>query len=642
MINIQLVVPRKDYITASWRSFVESYEREREFMNQKKVHFEIEELVVPVDELHKRTYECDVIISRGLLSKKLREMKLQIPVVDIPVQGIDLVRSLFLSRQRFGKMKVAVIGASNMIYGVDNLEEIVDLEIEQYYLHDLSDIPSQVDMAKQEGCELVLAGVNTCEYAKKKGLKAEIIETSADSFYQALSEAERLAVVSRKEQKKTQRFQTILDNAYEGIIAIDLNHQITAFNDAAQRLLLVDHPALIGEKIENIIMESELLNLITNVQDYKEEIVTYRSVQLSVKKVAIYLRDHKVGDMIAFQDVTGIQEMEKKIRKKIYLRGHVAKHRFEDIISESDIVNRTIETAKKYSEVDSNILIIGETGTGKEMYSQSIHNFSKRRSQPFVAVNCAALPENLLESELFGYVEGAFTGARKGGKKGFFELAHQGTLFLDEIGEISVNLQSRLLRVLQEREVMRIGDDKVIPVDVRIIAATNKNLLEMVKNNQFREDLYYRLSVLNLHLPPLRACKEDIPVMVQTFLQKYSTTNERIHITEAALKRLTEEKWEGNVRELQNFCERLAVLCKDHYIDIDDIEDFLPNHYYSNHERNKNVVKQDHTETIQMSEKQQLINVLKENQFRKEAAAEQLGISRTTLWRKLKKYEIEI
>src|SRR5699024_6848146 len=257
-------------------------------------------------------------------------------------------------------------------------------------------------------------------------------------------------------------------------------------------------------------------------------------------------------------------------------------------------------------------------------------------------INCAALPENLLESELFGYVEGAFTGAVKGGKKGFFELAHRGTLFLDEIGEISVNLQSRLLRVLQEKEVMRIGDDKVIPVDVRIIAATNKNLLEMVKNNEFREDLYYRLSVLNLHLPPLRACKEDIPLLVKSFVDKCAPSAQPIHITKAALKRLSEEKWEGNVRELQNFCERLAVLCKDNIIDTTDVDAYLPKQNYLFLDTNESASNESGIKSLQKSEKEYLLEILKKNHFRREDTAKQLGLSRTTLWRKLKKYKIEV
>lgn len=641
MIKIQLVVPEKDYINTNWRSFLTTFERGSSAEVKEFGEFQLAELVIPVDDLHLHTYDADVIISRGLLSKKLKSFKLPMPVVDIPVQGIDLVRSLFVSRHQYGKKKVAVIGAANMVYGADNLQEIVDLEIEQYYLNDLSEIPHHVQTAKQAGCKVVLAGVNTCAYASKVGLHTMVIETSEDSFHQALREAERLAIVSRKEQQRIKRYQTILDNAYEGVIAIDLDQKITAFNDAAQRMLLIDEKRLVDEPINDVILQGDLLGLLTSGEDFKEDIITYRSIQLSVKKIAIYLRGSKFGYMIAFQDVTGIQEMEKKIRKRIYLRGHVAKHTFRDIISESTVVKKAIDTAKRYSEVDSNVLIIGETGTGKEMYTQSIHNHSKRKNQPFVALNCAALPENLLESELFGYVEGAFTGAVKGGKTGFFELAHHGTLFLDEIGEISLQLQSRLLRVLQEREVIRIGDDKIIPVDVRIIAATNKNLLEMVKDNQFREDLYYRLSVLNLHLPPLRASQEDIPLLVKSFLQKYVSHGKHIHITGAALKRLGEEKWEGNVRELQNFCERMAVLCRDNRIELADIHAYLP-------ERNKpQMLRDDNGGSINnnrsplVTEKEHILAVLEANHFRKEETAKQLGLSRTTLWRKLKKHQIE-
>lgn len=638
MIKIKLVVPGKDYIQNAHKIFLDSYEEERTLIDHEQIDFELEEVVVPVAELPNRTYEADVIISRGLLTKKLKKLRLNIPIVDIPVQGIDLVRSLFLCRSEFGKRKVAVIGADNMIYGADNLGDIVDLEIEQYYLKDVDDILPAVEKAKADGCEVVLAGIGTCAYARKLGLHAKVIQTTEDSFHQALNEAKRLAVVGRKEAEKTRQYQTILDNAYEGVIAIDLNNKITAFNEAAQLILKAKHRKLFNREVTDVLAEGELVKLLVSDENYKEAFIKYGSIQLSVKKVAILLRDKKVGDMIAFQDITGIQEMEGKIRKQIYLRGHVAKHTFDDIISESDIVKQTIEKAKSYSAVDSNILIIGESGTGKEMYTQSIHSYSPRKSQPFVAINCAALPENLLESELFGYVEGAFTGAAKGGKQGFFELAHKGTLFLDEIGEITPSLQSRLLRVLQEREVMRIGDDKVIPVDVRIIAATNKNLLEMVKENTFREDLYYRLSVLDLHLPPLRASHKDIPLLAASFIQKFNSSSKPIIITDEALQRLSEEKWEGNVRQLQNVCERLTVLCKNDLIDLQDVEQHLPKD--SLYVTQDTYLEQKAT-ILGKNEKEKIIQALQDSHFHRETAAEKLGMSRTTLWRKLKQYNIK-
>ncbi len=218
------------------------------------------------------------------------------------------------------------------------------------------------------------------------------------------------------------------------------------------------------------------------------------STSIVTNRVPIVVDGEVMGVVATFQDVEKFQRMEASVRKKLRAKGHVAKFRFEDIIGTSQAIMNAIGTAKLYARVNSTLLLLGESGTGKELFAQSIHNSSERRDNPFVAVNCAALPGSLLESELFGYVEGAFTGARKGGSPGLFEMAHTGTIFLDEISEMQPNLQALLLRVLQEKEVTRIGGDSVIPVDVRIIAATNRDLYAMVEKGLFREDLYYRLA----------------------------------------------------------------------------------------------------------------------------------------------------
>ncbi|VEF46859.1 sigma-54 dependent transcriptional regulator [Bacillus freudenreichii] len=623
MIKIKLVVPRKDYIKHAQERFEEFNRQEKIDSPEENVAFELEEVVIPTDRIRTTKLDADVIISRGLVTKLLKENNESVPIVDIPVQGIDLIRSLDECKKRYGRKKVAVIGAANMIYGVENLESIIDLPIQKYILDDITASDRTVDQAAEDGCEIVMSGLNTNKYAEQIGLQTMLIETGKESFRQALVEAKRLAIVSRKEQEKAKRYQTILDNAYEGVIAIDLQKRISVFNTSAQEILSITNRNLIGMSVEGILNKGKFLDLLLSGNDYQEEIVSYDSIQLSVKKAGIFLKGKRTGDMVAFQDVTGIQEMEGEIRKKIHLRGHVARYRFDDILYKSDLIGQTIETAQLYSEADSNILIVGETGTGKEMFAQSIHNYSERRKNPFVAINCAALPESLLESELFGYAEGAFTGAMKGGKQGFFELAHRGTLFLDEIGEVSPKLQSRLLRVLQEREIMRIGDDKVIPVDVRIIAATNKDLMDMVKNNEFRADLFYRLSVLDLQLPPLREHREDIPVLADAFIK-----NSRL--TEEAKERLKEEEWEGNVRQLQNFCERLTVLCKDRVIDVSEIEKHLP----------KSSVEAK-IGRVYISERERIFMALEKHHYHKGKAASELGMSRTTFWRKLKKWDIE-
>nr|WP_274608171.1 sigma 54-interacting transcriptional regulator [Peribacillus sp. TH27] len=270
-----------------------------------------------------------------------------------------------------------------------------------------------------------------------------------------------------------------------------------------------------------------------------------------------------------------------KLRLKIKESGHIAKYKFNDIISKSSKIEQVKKQAKKMALSDSNVLIIGESGTGKELFANSIHNYSSRNPFPFVAVNCSALPDNLLESELFGYEEGAFTGAKRGGKKGLFEQAHRGTIFLDEIGDISSNLQSRLLRVLQQKEVLRVGGTKVIPVDVRVIAATNKDLFHLVQERQFRDDLYYRLKVLQLNIPPLRERVEDIFPLIKHFMFKKRT---QLTFSSEAQYCLESYNWPGNIRELENMVECLGIMADGEIIETDLP---FPNLFFEEDRKNK-------------------------------------------------------
>ncbi|MGL5515072.1 MAG: sigma-54 interaction domain-containing protein, partial [Sporomusa sp.] len=256
-----------------------------------------------------------------------------------------------------------------------------------------------------------------------------------------------------------------------------------------------------------------------------------------------------------------IQRMEMSARKKNGEQGFVAKSTFDNIVGKSPAIRTAKDIAKRYSQTDAIILINGETGSGKELFAQSIHNYSSCRNGPFVAINCSTLSESLLESELFGYEDGAFTGAKKGGRPGLFEIAHNGTFFLDEIGEMPLQLQSKLLRVLQERCVMRIGGSKNIPVKVRIILATNRDLYAEVKANRFREDLYYRINVLNLRLPPLRERKEDISLIVQSMIRLIKVAGSKNpYLSSEVVASFKRYDWFGNVRELSNFVERLTAL----------------------------------------------------------------------------------
>ena len=273
--------------------------------------------------------------------------------------------------------------------------------------------------------------------------------------------------------------------------------------------------------------------------------------------------------MATLQDVKSVQSSERKIRIGLHEKGLIAKYCFADILGTSPSLTSAVEIARSYASARATVLITGETGTGKELFAQSIHAASPRQAGPFVVVNCATLDKNLLESELFGYVEGAFTGALKGGKAGLFELAHTGTLFLDEIGEIPLDLQAKLLRVLQEREIRRLGSGTVVPVDVRIVAATNRDLAQEVAQGSFRADLYYRLNILSVHIPPLRQRNGDVPILADAFFrtfagEQYGALQSRVA---QVMGRLEGYSWPGNIRELQNFVERVSVLMTAHQPD---------------------------------------------------------------------------
>lgn len=346
----------------------------------------------------------------------------------------------------------------------------------------------------------------------------------------------------------TEKLNTLIKLMNEGIIITDVLGKIYLTNRKAQELLSKRSKVLMGFNIVEILPE-------LNVNSNKEKLIKLEFAHLIATVVEIMLENEVVGYIITLSDFEEVEEKQHGIRSKLSETSHAAKHTFEDIIGDSREIRSAIENGRQVARSDASVMIIGESGTGKELFAQSIHNDSFRRKYNFVAVNCAAIPENLLESEMFGYEEGAFTGAKKGGKTGYFELAHRGTIFLDEIGEMPLQLQSKLLRVLEEKKVIRVGSNRNIDVDVRIIAATNKDLFRMVENGDFREDLYYRLNVLPLFIPNLKDRKEDILPLFYSIAHKMNTN---IQLTNEVAEILTDYSWRGNVRELRNVVEFLA------------------------------------------------------------------------------------
>lgn len=350
---------------------------------------------------------------------------------------------------------------------------------------------------------------------------------------------------------KNHVFNSVINYSPSTLIVTNEKYNLLFSNDKAKAFFDIHDGNLLSD-----IMDNEIFEKIQEEVMPKAGIII-NEVQYFIDKTPIMLMDEIMGYYIIFQSEKDLVDIEINARKLLEKKGLYAKYNFSDIIHESPSMNECIKTAKTVSLTDHTVLITGESGTGKELIAQSIHNFSKRKNASFVAINCAALPESLLESELFGYESGSFTGARKNGKLGLFEQANGGTIFLDEIGDISPNLQSRLLRVLQEREIMRIGGDKMIKINTRIIAATNKNLSSEVERGNFRSDLYYRLNVITIEIEPLRNRIEDITLLMSHFLEsKYN------QLTEPDKKLLMEYSWPGNVRELENAAIHYNTLSK--------------------------------------------------------------------------------
>jgi transcriptional regulator with PAS, ATPase and Fis domain len=366
---------------------------------------------------------------------------------------------------------------------------------------------------------------------------------------------------------------TILDVINDGIIGIDGDCNIIFSNENAKKLFDSNH----DDNIDlNIISDLDIMNICGNNFEKYRKIHEINGKKILLTMMPIKQDDSDSGIVMTFKDLSEIVEMENMVRSNLLKKGHIAKHRFSDIVGNSEAMKKAINIAKRLAKSDSTLLLTGESGTGKELFAQAIHNESKKSNGPFVAVNFAALPENLLESELFGYEEGSFTGAKKGGHTGLFEQAHKGTIFLDEIGDASLKIQARLLRVLQEKEVLRIGATKIIPIDIRIIAATNKNLDELVERGEFREDLYYRLKVLPIEIPPLRERKEDIPYLIESIMRRFPNGRD-MKLSSELERALMDYDWPGNIRELENVLEYMYNIAEDNIIDIKKLPSYIDN-----------------------------------------------------------------
>lgn len=574
-----------------------------------------------------------VILTRGGTAEYLRE-NLQIPVIEIPVTSFDMFAAIDRVSSR-GYKKIAFITTSNIIFKTDYFNKIADITMEFESCKKVNEIQGKVKyLIDNNGIEAVIGDVIATREAMMNGIYGELLESGQESIIQGINEAKRVLEISKKERTRVKEFEAILNMIGEGVLTIDKENKVTVYNSSAERIFGSSKEHVVGNDINKSLPSSTLGGILEKNQEEKDILLEINDKKIVSNRIPIIIDDKVQGAVAIFEEISNIQKMELNIRKKLSEKGFVAKHTFSDIVGESEEMVGVKNQAIKYAKSESTILIYGETGTGKELFSQSIHNESRKANMPFVSVNCAALSESLLESELFGYEEGAFTGATKGGKRGLFELAHGGTLFLDEIGEISLGFQSKLLRVLQEKEVRRIGGDRVVPIDVRILCATNKDLIEEVEKGNFREDLYYRLSTLELNLVPLRFRKKDIIPMAISFLKEVCVNEGKCLIwkNNDIFKSLLNYDWKGNARELHNFIERLVVT-SDNKLDERIIIEAL--NYKTKVKVAKNEISIKVSNNLKEMESEILKSLINQYNGDKDRLCEEFNMSKTTLWRKL-------
>jgi len=584
-------------------------------------------------ELDKRR-DIEVLVAGGGNAAMIAAMGLETPLVKITVSGFDIMQALWRA-QRLAKKAVFI----NYIEPIEQLERFASLFKIEVVQHTFNSVAQAVDTVLgvvQQPDSIIIGASHVCDIAQSMQANSVFIY-SQDSIHQALSAAEQLALSLNAERIKREKLEAILHAVHDGIIYIDQYAKVEEFNPAAEKILGLKASETINQPIANVIPNSQLEEVFRTEHSQYNQLIDVGNTQILSNRVAVFNQGKIIGALASFQDVKSIRKAEQSLRINRYAKGLIAKYSLSNYIGANHKVKKILTRAKHFASTDASILIQGQTGTGKELIAQGIHLASNRASGPFVAINCASIPESLLESTLFGYDEGAFTGAHKNGKTGLFELADKGTIFLDEIGELPFGLQGRLLRVLQEKQVMRLGSDTLLNIDVRVISASNRNLLQMIENKSFKDDLFYRINVLGISLPSLGERLDDLPLFVKHFFKRHSVsaTQYGVLITQA-MPTLLAYSWPGNIRELENLVERIATLIKAGIEKSDIVQEL--NECLGVNSKLENAGAQKRLISSREMEYQHLQAVLIAANNNRSIAAKQLGISRSTLWRKLKYY----
>ncbi len=611
-----------------------------------------------------RENDIAAIISRGGTAEMIRSVT-DIPVLEAAANDFDILISL-MDAMAISSRIAYVFYANDVIDELPRVTELLKIDVKQYCFKNDAEMLQAIKKARQDGNEVIVSGSDS---ARRKcdalGLPCVLVNTSRRTIIELISRAKLIRNIRDREIEHRKQLMTTFDLVPESIFYLDADNKVTLVNRAGLGMLELEHESDILDKpITDFISSDVFVNVIKDRRQHSGRVVDVLGKTALLRSAPVCIDSKFLGTVLSLQRASEVEKLEHAVRREALSTGMTARSHFSDLerSARSRSMQKCLTRALRYAETNSTILIIGESGTGKELLAQSIHNASPRRNRPFVALNCAALPQTLLESELFGYDEGAFSGAKRGGKPGYFELAHGGTIFLDELGLLPLNVQMQLLRVLQEKQVLRVGGRKMIPVDVRVVAATNANLEEKVREGSFRQDLFYRISVLHIAIPPLRKRLQDIPQLVDDYLKIFCKENNK-NITrcdDALLNVLQRHDWPGNVRELVNYMVRLVVCSPGPLLTVEDLDrsDIHLNSCSENESERTVVPEINRPEedtvpeeslsdafihlrpnTMERMEQEIIRWHMERYEGNRLKICDELQISRTTLWKKLKAME---
>jgi propionate catabolism operon transcriptional regulator len=557
-----------------------------------------------------------------------------VPIISIITDGLDIVEAILRAREMLGRHKEVVFVSfrePTIERALVEFSKALNINIEQILYKDVLEIEEIVRNLAKRGVEVIVCPTLVYLSARKYNIKG-LIYYSAKVFRRAFDEAIHIAYSERNIKHILQEYKTISNLTNIGIMSCNPKGIITHINNKAMQIFDIKREDyFLNTCIDNILPE---LNLSVSGKAFENTTIDDKLVRIKNKELLISVSPIMVdgffeGFVLSCQETKEISTAEFLIRKNKTKNGFRAKYSFDDIVGHNVLLKDAIAKAKSFAESDFNILIQGETGTGKELFAHAIHNVSNRKEGPFITINCTSLSESLLESELFGYEPGAFTGSRREGKIGLFELCHNGTLFIDEIGELSPSVQVKILRFIEEKEIVRVGGNMLIPVSVRIITATNRNMKNEVSNGNFRLDLFQRISVLRLKTIPLRERRDDITELFEFFLRKHNGGQNPLdkRIIKYVVTKLNNYDWPGNIRELETLTINFLVEEKSASVSSFHAADRIIEDFISIDENKVPAMKRNRPDA------NTILKTLRDTNNNKSEAAKRLGISRTTLWR---------